>query len=504
MTLVRRALGAALGVLFALVPLAVSAHATLESSSPAASERRAAPVTGVRLTFDEAVETALGSVRVLDASGTDRATGGTYHPDGNAGIVAVRTTPLTRGRYVVAWSVISDDGHPVSGAYAFGVDEAAGSVPDDIVQASVPGAAIVVAILRALLLAGLLVGLGLAMGAMLVARSRGTIAPGMFELGAWLAVAFAAFLDIRVQAALNDASLLAVLGTHYGILRLILMVAGLLCAIAVTAGRRRYPLLLIGAPVAAVSESLAGHAAVGILPLAGVVTDLLHLLAAAAWIGVLLTTMMAPDRVDVRRTSTVASLAVAVIAVSSIVQALRNIATWDDLITTTYGVLVCAKIVLLGVVLIVAWFSRRRVRAGAHAVARIVRIELAVLFVIVLVTAVLVDGKPPRASAADAHTARTSFTVDGIAVTVVAVSRDALHWTVDVRAAQGGRAVDPAQITLSLRERARGVGPLDVPVRRTSLGSDTATVALPFAGAWELSAGARVGEFDENGATLRL
>ncbi len=64
--------------------------------------------------------------------------------------------------------------------------------------------------------------------------------------------------------------------------------------------------------------------------------------------------------------------------------------------TTPYGLEICAKIVLLGVALAIAYGSRRRVNDGAVAVAPTVRLEVLVLTVVIGVTAVLVDSHPPR------------------------------------------------------------------------------------------------------------
>jgi putative copper export protein len=81
---------------------------------------------------------------------------------------------------------------------------------------------------------------------------------------------------------------------------------------------------------------------------------------------------------------------------SSVVQVLRNVSPLSGLFTTLYGWEICVKIVLFAITGWVALQSRRRVDEGANAVASTVRYELLILSAVIAVTAVLVDGQPPR------------------------------------------------------------------------------------------------------------
>jgi copper transport protein len=397
--IIRRAAAAAvffLGILLAIAPLVASAHARFDGSTPAAgAEVRQAPAL-VTLRFDDDVEISLGSLHVLDAGGVDRALGAPYHPGGNTHDVEVRTPALAQGQYTVVWQIVADDGHVGHGRFAFGV-----GVPAAVLAATAdapvgPVITTVVAVLRFALLAGLLIGTGLALGALLVVRAPATAPVSMLEFAAWLVVAFVAFVDIRVQSVITGGTLIAALNTRYGILHLTLTLAALLAAIAVSGGRRRYELLVTAIIVALVGESLGGHAAGGAQPVVGVIFDAVHLLAAATWIGVLLTTLMAAEIVDVRRTSIIATYAVAALVFTAIKQVLQNVSSLSALWTTPYGLEICAKIVLLAIVVAIAYQSRRRVNDGAVAVAGTVRLEALLLTVVIAVTAVLVDSHPPR------------------------------------------------------------------------------------------------------------
>jgi putative copper export protein len=72
------------------------------------------------------------------------------------------------------------------------------------------------------------------------------------------------------------------------------------------------------------------------------------------------------------------------------------IPSFDALITTMYGLLVCAKFLLLLLALAVAVVSRRRIAAGTAAVVPTVRLELLVLTAVLAVTAVLVESPQSR------------------------------------------------------------------------------------------------------------
>ena len=99
------------------------AHATLVTTSPSdGSVLNAAPA-GVSLHFDEHVSTPFGAVRVLDANGKRVDEGQESQPRPDTVAVGLPRS-LPNGTYVVAWSVISADTHPVHGAFTFSVGKA--------------------------------------------------------------------------------------------------------------------------------------------------------------------------------------------------------------------------------------------------------------------------------------------------------------------------------------------------------------------------------------------
>jgi putative copper export protein len=81
---------------------------------------------------------------------------------------------------------------------------------------------------------------------------------------------------------------------------------------------------------------------------------------------------------------------------TAVVQVKLNVASLGALVTSAYGLEICAKIVLFALAALIALQSRRRVNEGAVGVARTVRFEVLVLSAVIAVTAVLVDSHPPR------------------------------------------------------------------------------------------------------------
>jgi copper resistance protein C len=94
-----------------------SAHTALAGMTPANGSSVTTAPTEVVLTFDEAVED-LGAAVVVTAPSGARVDSGKAVVDGAR--VSEHLTALTEnGRYTVAFRVVADDGHPVTGTQTF-------------------------------------------------------------------------------------------------------------------------------------------------------------------------------------------------------------------------------------------------------------------------------------------------------------------------------------------------------------------------------------------------
>ena len=168
------------------------------------------------LGFTEAVELPDDAVEVLAASGDAVDVPAPVHPGGDRSIVEVDLPALDDGAYVVSWRIISEDSHPIGGAFTFAVGDAsvadARAVAGDVSAASgaSPSLGIVFGIDRFLAFAGMALLVGGA-GFLLTlwpagiddGRKRRLVA------GGWVAVFVATAAGIALQAAYAQGGTLA-------------------------------------------------------------------------------------------------------------------------------------------------------------------------------------------------------------------------------------------------------------------------------------------------------
>jgi len=99
------------------------AHAMLEKAIPRVGEIVEIPPTQISLTFSERIEVGMSSIIVSNADGEIIAAGPPARGENAATIRIVFPGRLPPGRYKVAWSVLSVDGHATKGDYAFVISQ---------------------------------------------------------------------------------------------------------------------------------------------------------------------------------------------------------------------------------------------------------------------------------------------------------------------------------------------------------------------------------------------
>ncbi len=410
-------------------------HAELVGSRPA-DGAVVEDVREVTLRFSEPVETAFGTVRVFDPTGRRVDDGEVTQPSSREVAVGLRND-LEQGRYIVRWQVVSADAHRLQGVYAFhvGVDGDLG-VSTPIPAAEDTGSPVVdvtFAFTRFLVFALILLCFGGAVVLASVVRPDDEVDAVRRRLLGGLAVAAGGLVAVSLvglplQAAsagglpLREAarweSVSAVLDTRFGQMWAWRAWIALTLAVLALFARRGHELPLpstIVAAMLAVTPAAAGHASVagGPLPF---VSDVAHVLAAGVWAGGLafLVAALVLARTDrwrlapraIPRFSSLAVVALGILVVAGLANAYFEVREWRGLWETTYGLLLVAKLALvLPVIALGAYnnrFAVRRLREGSasprdqrrflHTAAA----ELALLLLVVGVTAVLVDQPPPR------------------------------------------------------------------------------------------------------------
>ncbi|WP_237555417.1 MULTISPECIES: copper resistance protein CopC, partial [unclassified Streptomyces] len=397
-------LGALLGLLLGTAAPA-SAHAALIGTDPAQNSVVKTAPQRIVLTFSEGVLLSSDSLRVLDPRGTDVAVGTPGHAVGkDAGATStVALKPgLTGGTYTVAWRAISQDSHPVAGAFTFSIGAPSKTTVSVSGEAAAGNgaASVFYGIGRYLAYAGfaLLVGGSVFLT---VCWPKGALLRPMQRIATtgWVAMVVATIGLIMLRGpyvngkGLGQAFDLDVMRTQLetrpgaALISRLLLLAAAAVFLAVLFGsyaKRDDPAeradlawgLGIGGGVVAVgiaaTWAMAEHASVGIQPKVAMPVDVVHLLSMAVWLGgliTLLTALWAPstagtvERAAVRRFSALALGAVSTLIASGTYQAWRQMGSWKAFTDTSYGRLLLIKIILVCVLVGVAWFSRRWTQA---------------------------------------------------------------------------------------------------------------------------------------------
>jgi copper transport protein len=454
-------LGGALTVLVTAGP--ASAHASLVDTHPAAGSVLAHAPATVRLTFTEPVQVTAGAVGITGpdghpVDGLDPAA----DPDDGSTLVAHLPRPLPEGTYAVAWRVISLDGHPVTGSFAFAVGSVSAPLrPADASTLTGPG--LVGGTGRALAAAGALSVAGLAAFPLLVLaparrRLRG-IVPGLDAdarrrlrrpLVVAGAVAAAGTVVVLVDTAADTGSSLLEVsaGTRTGWL-----LVGRLVALAVTVAaltvparlgaRARTTVALGGSAATLLTFSLASHAAAAAVDRpAALAFDFAHLVAAGVWTGGLLALALAG--LPAARAaaggnrnlvgdgaaalsgsfSVVAQVAMVAVLVTGLYPSVLQVAGLSDLGATGWGLALTAKVTVWASVLLFAaanaftFVPALSSRAGAAArrlaavdqLRSAVRVELGLAGALIVAAALMSASPQPsqeRAVAAQQEQPRT-------------------------------------------------------------------------------------------------
>ena len=529
-----------------------SAHALLEETRPANDAVVQQSPRQVLLRFNEAVDTSLGrALQVFNANGEEVETGDIQRPSPAEVAVGIEEE-LADGTYTVAWRVVSADSDPIRGAFVFHVG-APGAHPEGIAaqisQDSPTSLDVLYRVGRFLEFALLLLCAGGVAALVYPLRSADTrLRRRLFGLLAVCAGALAVWslLGLAFQGAkatgggIGDAfswgNVSDVAETRYG--RVELIRAGLalgILGIALTLRRATGPdrhvasvaALLLAAGLV-VTPTFAGHASTT-GPLASV-SDIAHVVAAAAWVGGLAFVMIAlwlalEERWPLATRcvplfSTMALGSVVVLLVAGTVNGYLQVETWRGLWETNYGLLLLAKIALVIPLLALGAYNNRysvpRLRAGMTQLAERKRfvqaagVELMIMVAIVAVTAFLVDSNPAKHALEDEAAAASHGAMEGGEMGAMSHEVDfgEFRATVSIDPGTAGanhimlEVDDPdaptlAEVTFKASLGQPDIGPLEFKAKSTTPGKwEVEDAHLPIAGAWQLSIEALVGEFD--------
>ena len=467
------------------MPASASAHAQLVRTTPPDRAVLATAPTEARFVFDDSVQAASGIEAVRNGDGS--VLGGEPH------VVRGRTlvVPLRRlgdGDYTVLWSVISDDGHRISGVIAFAVGAGRAPPTPSLTAGNGPGATDVFS--RFLFIGGVLIAGGGALFRLVVGVARERVLLGGFVLaflGGTGLLGHHVSLSTRFGLAIAVATVLAAFGATAAAISLVEPVAA---NVAWALG-----LLLLLAP------SFAGHALDPGRPRIEVLVDVLHVVAAAAWFGglVQLAFVLRHDPDSGRRFSLLGLGAVIALSATGVARAFGELDSVSQVWTTGYGRILIVKTVLLALLVSLGWVNRYRLvpRGRLAALSGTIRVELLLLACLTVAVALLTDTRPGRDRTAlaalppepPALPARAAFVVageDGDRAVTVAI--EGSRTRVTVIGPQGG-GVDGLAVMVAGHPTG-DCGPgcyeaeLPPPRRRVAVTVDGRTLVLPAPAAW--------------------
>ena len=548
MSRIARQLVAALAILVGVLALgttAASAHATLESSSPADGQSVLTSPSEIRITFSEAVTTISGGLSVLDADGKTVDVGNSEVVGGRT-LVAPISETLSDGTYVATYRVLSADGHPVSGSLLFAVG--AGAL-DRSAQPSSSGDRlweIIGGISRFIMYLAALVAAGVAFFLAFIhdhAEDRWRIVP-FVRIGSILALlsaigivmSQAALLTGKGAGAITDSTVLRdVLNQNLGWSLALLMIG--LAAVHLSTDIPKkvvsQSLAVYGGLAVTVSFAVWGHATELSPTAISLAADAIHATAAALWLGglvglVMVLSVRTPETVRatagiIGRFSRMAFWSVIALTLAGLTLTITGSgASLNSILTTTWGQLVLAKIGLtLIVVLIAAWNRRTLVpsltspteNTGELAVRwatllRTIRAEAVLLVAVVALTAIVVN-VPPARTAVVAKTDRVDITqrVDTGNVQLSVDPAIVGPNTVAVRYTDGtGQPINVANsMSIEFSQPSAGLEPITRQVPASEPGVFVIQGnELSIPGTWTITIAVRTGDFTEQRTSFEV
>jgi copper transport protein len=516
-TLLRRAIVSVLLAVVCVLLLAApgSAHAELVQTTPANGQRLEQAPAQITLAFSESVNLLEDGISLLNSHG---ATVSTPDPsvDGHT-VTWPMPEHLRNGPYVVTWRVISADGHPVEGAFSFGVGAAARAVPGAVstgesTDQTAPWQVVWIRLVGYLAFA---VVAGVVAFLVWCAPDKATN-PALQRLTRWaLSVGLVATLigilvqgpytaGVPMRRLLEPHLLATTMRTPWGIamawrFAMLLMLTALIWRLYALRERAIRWLAAFLVVVAAAAIAAAGHGDASGSPLdLGIVS--LHVLTAGIWVGglvVLVVLGRTVERRAVRQFSVLAMTSVIILVATGILNSVRNLHSVDQLFLTRYGLLLVGKITLVAATLGAAavsraWVRRDRLPRGS------VRLEAGLTVAVLTVTAFLSMTNPPpqiAAVTAGGTTANADPTpanglalmslghrgTAGMGIIPATTTGSRLHLLLTDPSGDPLRATD---VELKVSNPARNVGGIPVPMTQRN-GVWVARFRFPFTGDWK-------------------
>ncbi|MBX3030277.1 MAG: copper resistance protein CopC/CopD [Chloroflexi bacterium] len=485
--------------LLLLLPGVAGAHAGVVTTDPGDGARLPTAPGTVSVTFNGPVSLAADGLRLIRADGSLADIGS---EDVRGVIVTQPIEPLADGWYVMAWSIVSEDGHVVHGSVTFAVGDA------DLAARPMPSATpsmleTVLWATRGIADLAILVGVGALFAWVMLGARTGRVA--RLRDGALLvATSFAA---VWLAVEVSDAGT-GWLGTPYalsGIARLALLIGA---SVLAAAGPSRERVALACGVLALATLAVGGHATGS--PLTSL-TLAIHLLAGVTWLGaapavaLVLWDRTLPDEPDalgvVRSFSRAATLTLALVFGGGVASALL-LTNGLEGGPTIYVWIVLAKLGVVGLAAGMGALGRRALTrdGGRSRYRRLFLLDGALLIVVAALSSALTLVGPHQGHAGhDGHevgSPRCAMAMGPLGVAFVADPGTPGTNTVTV----SGPPASSRGVSVSIAHPFAGGASTDVQLVETD-GVWIGQAALSFTGDWTATVSVRVDSFTEQQAS---
>jgi len=367
----RVAIGLCVGLAVLSAPQQASAHSDLISTEPAANAVLSVAPTEIVLRFSETVDVTDDAIRLVDSAGDSVDLAALEQPRGDT-VVARPIDALEDGTFVVAWTAISADSHPIGGAFVFSVgtpSEVAPGVVEKILDdrertspaARALGVGRFLSYLGVAVVIGVLAVVRVLAPPLLSARRTGVVVRSACLLGiAGTALMISAQAVEIGSSAVDWGAVTATRSGRWWAVRLVaIAIVTLLLPWRTRLARPVVAAVATGGGVGLlVVVALGGHAVSGrAIPL-GFAATVVHLGAMSLWVGGLVVLTVVVSRGDVRATaarfSRIALVSVSVLAVTGVLNAWRQVAGGQDTVSSGYGRWLLIKLQIVVVVVTIA------------------------------------------------------------------------------------------------------------------------------------------------------
>ena len=498
----------------------VEAHAGLKSSEPAASSVLEQAPKEIVLNFGEVVEVSFGSIRLFDSNSQLIVLPTPRHGavDGavDAKTVRVAIPDLGPGSFLVVWRVVSADSHPVQGAFAFQIGARGlnlASLGEEILDSST--APISVRLMMGLAKWLSFLGVMVLVGAMLLAtRLVGVSRVRKIIFGSWIVAVIGSALVLLLQAPYALGQAMGV-GEIFGVLDDVLqtrlgnwlVVRGAILLIFLLLIWRQdlhqksiYRMVASLAGIGLFATfSISGHPGMREFSALSIGTDIVHFLCVSAWMGGLITLVLLGRKwqSDSARViawfSFTATISMPIMVATGVAQAWRMMEGFQNIFSTTYGVVLSIKVLL--VIVSIAAGTRARQLFKSKKVeqkdlkeirfSKTIITESMIGVVVLAVTAVLVSVPPLSVNGAapfEATVVQANVIAD-VRITPARVGEVEVHV---VLSPPGGALQSIKEVTARISLVTGEIPSIPIDVRLIGVNNFQAKLLLPRAGDWLL------------------